>query len=367
MPSPLLASVLSMALRPLPTTANRRIGPGPADRVFGILRENNPELTGERRRTTLKPPQVAREGTKKTVFTNFMELCKSMNRNHEHVQAFLLAELGTSGEEEKRGGMCVGGGGQGAMSCRAATLLLRACRQAISAPGVWGRVPSSLRRADGQGARLPGSLGRDQGRPRSSHAATPFSAHPVPGSLDGQQRLIVKGRFLPKAFEGVLRRYINECVAALASLGRVHGRRGVAWGAAAKFQGCVAARRSEHRPGQNAGANPPPAGTCCATPASPQTRCWIAMLPRASCSCAANRRAGCFLIGGRFGGWARGWRVGARGRARHVQPGGRRSRLSGAHSLPTAPDVQCGASRTVSAIKAGFQARTVSRKSQMRG
>ena len=41
--------------------------------------------------------QVAREGTKKTVFTNFMELCKSMNRNHEHVQAYLLAELGTSG------------------------------------------------------------------------------------------------------------------------------------------------------------------------------------------------------------------------------------------------------------------------------
>lgn len=29
--------------------------------------------------------QVAREGTKKTVFINFMELCKSMNRNHEHV------------------------------------------------------------------------------------------------------------------------------------------------------------------------------------------------------------------------------------------------------------------------------------------
>lgn len=98
------------------------------DRVFGILRENNPELTGERRRTTLKPPQVAREGTKKTVFANFMDLCRSMNRNPEHVQAFLLAELGTS------------------------------------------------------------------------------------GSLDGQQRLIVKGRFLPKAFEGVLRRYVNEYV-----------------------------------------------------------------------------------------------------------------------------------------------------------
>lgn len=98
------------------------------DRVFGILREHNPALTGERRRTLMKPPQVAREGTKKTVFTNFMELNKSMNRQPEHVQQFLLAELGTS------------------------------------------------------------------------------------GSLDGQNRLIVKGRFQPKAFEGVLRRYMNEYV-----------------------------------------------------------------------------------------------------------------------------------------------------------
>jgi len=98
------------------------------DRVFGILKENNPDLTGERRRTTLKPPQVAREGTKKTVFTNFMDLARSMNRNPEHLQAYLLAELGTS------------------------------------------------------------------------------------GSLDGQQRLIIKGRFLPKAFEGCLRRYMNEYV-----------------------------------------------------------------------------------------------------------------------------------------------------------
>lgn len=98
------------------------------DRVFGILKENNPELTGERRRTTLKPPQVAREGTKKTVFTNFMDLARSMNRNPEHLQQYLLAELGTS------------------------------------------------------------------------------------GSLDGQQRLVIKGRFLPKAFEGCLRRYMNEYV-----------------------------------------------------------------------------------------------------------------------------------------------------------
>ncbi|KAA3472116.1 eukaryotic translation initiation factor 2 subunit beta-like isoform X1 [Gossypium australe] len=35
------------------------------------------------------------------------------------------------------------------------------------------------------------------------------------GSLDGQQRLVVKGRFAPKNFEGILRRYINEYVICL--------------------------------------------------------------------------------------------------------------------------------------------------------
>ncbi|CAN1255399.1 Eukaryotic translation initiation factor 2 subunit beta [Linum perenne] len=98
------------------------------DRVFNNLREYNPELSGDRRRTVMRPPQVLREGTKKTVFANFMDLCKSMHRQPDHVMAFLLAELGTS------------------------------------------------------------------------------------GSLDGQQRLVVKGRFAPKNFEGILRRYINEYV-----------------------------------------------------------------------------------------------------------------------------------------------------------
>ncbi|KAF5742754.1 hypothetical protein HS088_TW09G00814 [Tripterygium wilfordii] len=97
-------------------------------RVFNILRENNPELAGDRRRTVMRPPQVLREGTKKTVFVNFMDLCRTMHRQAEHVMAFLLAELGTS------------------------------------------------------------------------------------GSLDGQQRLVVKGRFAPKNFEGILRRYVNEYV-----------------------------------------------------------------------------------------------------------------------------------------------------------
>ncbi|XP_031265635.1 eukaryotic translation initiation factor 2 subunit beta-like [Pistacia vera] len=97
-------------------------------RMFNMLRENNPELAGDRRRTVMRPPQILLEGTKKTVFVNFMDLCKTMHRQAEDVMTFLLAEMGTS------------------------------------------------------------------------------------GSLDGQQRLVVKGRFPPKNFEGILHRYINEYV-----------------------------------------------------------------------------------------------------------------------------------------------------------
>lgn len=38
------------------------------------------------------------------------------------------------------------------------------------------------------------------------------------GSLDGQQRLVVKGRFAPKVFEGILRRYVSEYLCPLAQL-----------------------------------------------------------------------------------------------------------------------------------------------------
>jgi len=68
------------------------------DRVFTILDQNNPELLSKKRsRMVMKPPSVFREGTKKTVWANFQEICKCLGRSTDHVQAFALAELGTSG------------------------------------------------------------------------------------------------------------------------------------------------------------------------------------------------------------------------------------------------------------------------------
>lgn len=46
------------------------------DRIFKILHQNNLELAGEKK-YTIAPPQVTREGTKKSVFSNLVEICKS--------------------------------------------------------------------------------------------------------------------------------------------------------------------------------------------------------------------------------------------------------------------------------------------------
>jgi translation initiation factor 2 subunit 2 len=49
----------------------------------------------EKSRFQMPAPQVMREGSKKTVFVNFTETVKAMNREKEHVQLFISVELGT--------------------------------------------------------------------------------------------------------------------------------------------------------------------------------------------------------------------------------------------------------------------------------
>ena len=66
-------------------------------RFFNLLHAHNPELAGEKKRYTMVPPQVAREGTKKTMFANLMDICRRMHRQPEHVLQFLYSELGTQG------------------------------------------------------------------------------------------------------------------------------------------------------------------------------------------------------------------------------------------------------------------------------
>ncbi|CAM9319899.1 unnamed protein product [Ectocarpus sp. 12 AP-2014] len=66
------------------------------ERIQNLLHVNNPELA-ERSRITLKPPQLMRMGTRKTLWANFQDICQLMKRQPEHVFSFVVAELGTEG------------------------------------------------------------------------------------------------------------------------------------------------------------------------------------------------------------------------------------------------------------------------------
>ncbi|QPG76311.1 hypothetical protein FOA43_003697 [Brettanomyces nanus] len=99
------------------------------DRFYEVLREKNPEMAGgQHQKLRIPPPEVARDGNKKTVFVNVQVIAHVLQRNPEHLIQYLFAELGTS------------------------------------------------------------------------------------GSIDGEKRLIIKGRFQAKNLESVLRRYIQEYV-----------------------------------------------------------------------------------------------------------------------------------------------------------
>ncbi|PVU96029.1 hypothetical protein BB561_001436 [Smittium simulii] len=79
------------------------------DRFYSVLRENNPELAGEKRKYTIAPPQIVRDGNKKSIFANLPDICKRMHRPPEHVIQYLFAELGTSGSVDGNGGLVIKG------------------------------------------------------------------------------------------------------------------------------------------------------------------------------------------------------------------------------------------------------------------
>jgi translation initiation factor 2 subunit 2 len=81
-------------------------------RALQFLHGTNPSLSGGgggRKKITLQLPQVAREGTKKTVFLNFGGICKSIHRQQDHLLAYMGAELGTSGNIQDGGRLVIKG------------------------------------------------------------------------------------------------------------------------------------------------------------------------------------------------------------------------------------------------------------------
>lgn len=79
-------------------------------RVFTQLGDLNPELmSDQKRKLTMVPPQMARVGTKKTSFVNFSTICRSLNRDSNHLTTYILTELGTQGSIDAKGALLIRG------------------------------------------------------------------------------------------------------------------------------------------------------------------------------------------------------------------------------------------------------------------
>eukprot|EP01133_Synstelium_polycarpum_P011948 gene11948-13924_t len=65
-------------------------------RVYHLLQSNNPDLISQEKRA-MKTPQVFRDGSRKTVWANFSEICQILNRKPDHVLSYVFTELGTNG------------------------------------------------------------------------------------------------------------------------------------------------------------------------------------------------------------------------------------------------------------------------------
>jgi len=79
-------------------------------RFYASLHAANPALSSStQKRYTIAPPQIHREGNKKSIFANVTEICKKMHRQPEHVIQFLFAEMGTTGSVDGAGRLVIKG------------------------------------------------------------------------------------------------------------------------------------------------------------------------------------------------------------------------------------------------------------------
>ena len=55
--------------------------------IYRQIHEKNPALT-KRKKHSMPPPQMARVGSRKTMWSNFANICNIMHRQQSHVQSF---------------------------------------------------------------------------------------------------------------------------------------------------------------------------------------------------------------------------------------------------------------------------------------
>jgi len=65
-------------------------------RIDAEIQKKYPNISSSKP-LTIKPPNVKRVGSRRVAWSNFGEICQSLNRQADHIHSFVLSELGTDG------------------------------------------------------------------------------------------------------------------------------------------------------------------------------------------------------------------------------------------------------------------------------
>jgi len=74
-------------------------------RVFEMIGKGKPTTKG----TKIPPPTAYRVGTSRTLWANFPQICKALNRNPQHFLTFVTVELGTTANLDGNGRLVIRG------------------------------------------------------------------------------------------------------------------------------------------------------------------------------------------------------------------------------------------------------------------
>ena len=78
------------------------------DRIIQLLKINQSD-SNINEKIIISPPKIKKDGPRKTVFINFIETCKKMNRKEDHLFSYITGELGTSASIQDCGGLVLKG------------------------------------------------------------------------------------------------------------------------------------------------------------------------------------------------------------------------------------------------------------------
>jgi translation initiation factor 2 subunit 2 len=68
------------------------------ERITNLIKKHNPKISAtERGPIKIPPPNIVKAGTTRSAWTNFTDICSTLNRPTEHLFQYVLGELGTEG------------------------------------------------------------------------------------------------------------------------------------------------------------------------------------------------------------------------------------------------------------------------------